>query len=94
MRRLTTAIALLLLTASPLPGQLTAVEATRPAAPNPKGPKLTELTVRPAPAPEAALDYRLLPELLDQTPGNAAPLYYIAQQIMPGRDRWHEKLNE
>ena len=33
MRRITTAIALLLLTASPLPGQLTAVGPTRPVAP-------------------------------------------------------------
>ena len=77
MRRITTAIALLLLTASPLPGQSTAVGTGKPAPPAPKGPKLTELTVHPRAAPEAALDYRLLPDLLDQTPGNAAPLYYL-----------------
>ena len=97
MRRITTAIALLLLTASPLPGQIHSVAAspTRPAPPKaPKGPKLTELTVHPAPAPAAALDYRLLPELLDQTPGDAAPLYFLAQQTMPERDRWDEKLRK
>ena len=57
---------------------------TRPAAPKaPKGPELTELTVHPAPAPAAALDYRLLPELLDQTPGDAAPLKAIQHPRNP-----------
>lgn len=34
-----------------------------------------KLTVRPAAAPDPALKYQLLPELLDQSPGNAALLY-------------------
>ena len=87
MKRTVIAIALLLLTTAPLLGQSAAPKA-------PKGPKLTELTVHPAPAPAAALDYRLLPELLDQTPGNAAPLYFLAQQTMPPRDKdpWRQKL--
>jgi hypothetical protein len=36
------------------------------------------LTLRPAAAPTPALKYQLLPELRDQTPGNAALLYYRA----------------
>lgn len=36
------------------------------------------LTIAPAPAPSPALRYRLLPELRDRTPGNAALLYYRA----------------
>ena len=37
-----------------------------------------ELSARPAPAPEPALKHRLLPGLLDRTPGNAALLYDTA----------------
>ena len=37
-----------------------------------------KLTVRPAAAPAPALKYLLLPELRDQTPGNAALLYQRA----------------
>ncbi|HEV3203852.1 MAG TPA: hypothetical protein VGY77_05685 [Gemmataceae bacterium] len=36
------------------------------------------LTLRPAPAPTPSLKYKLLPELEDQSPGNAALLYYRA----------------
>jgi hypothetical protein len=36
------------------------------------------LTLHPAAAPSPALKYQLLPELQDQTPGNAALLYYRA----------------
>ncbi len=55
-----------------------------------------KLEVRPAAAPEAALRYRLLPPILDQTPGNAAQYYYIAAQeeLSPGEGgqlvRWLE----
>ncbi len=38
----------------------------------------TKLTLSPAPAPSPALKYVLLPELKDQTPGNAALEYYRA----------------
>ena len=34
------------------------------------------MTLRPASAPTPVLKYQLLPELKDQTPGNAALLYY------------------
>jgi len=37
-----------------------------------------QLTIPPAPLPSPALRYRLLPELRDRTPGNAAQLYYRA----------------
>ena len=39
------------------------------------------LTVRPAGAPKPALRCRLLPGVLDQTPGNAAQLYYLASEV-------------
>src|SRR5579875_3853672 len=38
----------------------------------------TKLTLSPATAPSPALKYKLLPELMDQTPGNAALEYYRA----------------
>src|SRR5688500_8032600 len=40
--------------------------------------KPTQLTLRPAAAPVPALRYRLLPEVREQSPGNAAQLYYRA----------------
>jgi hypothetical protein len=40
--------------------------------------KPVPLTLRPAPAPTPSLKYKLLPELEDQSPGNAALLYYRA----------------
>lgn len=39
---------------------------------------VVRLTVQPAAAPSPALKYRLLPQLVDRTPGNAALLYYRA----------------
>ena len=96
MKRRITITALLLLTAAPLQGQaVRGVQAcSRPK--KPKVPNLTEMTVHPAAAPEAALDYRLLPESLDETPGNAALLYQMAQQLMPERskDQWRDKLSD
>lgn len=41
-------------------------------------PEPIRLTVRPAAEPVPALQYRLIPDLLDQAPGNAAFLYYRA----------------
>jgi hypothetical protein len=51
---------------------LLAATAARAAPPNVEP---IRLTLRPAAAPEPALRYRLLPELRDQKPGNAAELY-------------------
>jgi hypothetical protein len=44
----------------------------------PSEPEPTRLTLRPAAAPAPALKYVLLPEVQDQTPGNAALDYYRA----------------
>src|SRR5262249_55553557 len=41
-------------------------------------PEPVRLTLRPAAAPSPALKYELLPELKDQSPGNAALVYYRA----------------
>jgi hypothetical protein len=48
------------------------------AAQTPSGPEPTRLTVRPAAPPSPALKYELLPTLADQSPGNAALVYYRA----------------
>jgi hypothetical protein len=52
--------------------------AAAPVVAQPPPVKPTELTLHPAAAPVPALKYRLLPELRDQTPGNALVLYYRA----------------
>jgi len=44
-------------------------------------PRLIEMKVRPAPEPRFALRWHLLPDLLDQTPGNAAVLYCTATDL-------------
>jgi hypothetical protein len=49
-----------------------------PAAAQPQPPEPIQLTLPPAAAPVPALKYPLLPELSEQTPGNAVPLYYRA----------------
>src|SRR5436305_959730 len=41
------------------------------------------LTVRPAPLPSPALKYHFLPELREQTAGNAALHYYRAALLLP-----------
>lgn len=55
---------------------LTVVAAAEPPGANPPQPEpapLVKLAVKPGPAEERALKYTLLPDLLDLTPGNAAP---------------------
>src|SRR5690242_5041912 len=58
----------------------------------------TRLTLRPAAAPVPALKYQLLPELVDQTPGNAAMLYRRAQAPGWPKDlydsKYRDKLND
>jgi hypothetical protein len=44
----------------------------------PSEPEPIKLTLSPTAAPSPALKYKLLPELMDQTPGNAALEYYRA----------------
>src|SRR4030042_4724669 len=45
-------------------------------------PRLVELSFQPAAEPSPALQYLLLPDLMDQTPGNAEPLYSIANNLI------------
>jgi hypothetical protein len=52
--------------------------ATAQPKPLPKPDPTIRLTLRPAAAPVPALKYHLLPDLNDQTPGNAVVLYYRA----------------
>jgi hypothetical protein len=52
--------------------------ATAQPKPLPKPDPTVRLMLRPAAAPVPALKYHLLPDLIDQTPGNAVVLYYRA----------------
>jgi hypothetical protein len=69
-----------------------------PAAAQPKDVPITRLTIRPAAAPSPALKYQFLPDLKDQTPGNAALLYYRAyspEWLSHRRQTdWWEKLDK
>jgi len=56
---------------------------TRPAPPSDQ-PKLVQMTVAAQEVPDPALKYQLLPSVADRTPGNAALMYYLARQVMPG----------
>ncbi len=51
----------------------------------PVEPAPTRLALTPAAAPEPALKYRLLPALLDRTPGNAAPWWLRAGSALTER---------
>jgi hypothetical protein len=44
--------------------------------------KVYKLTIHPAPEPVPALKYHLMPTLIEQKPGNAAPLYDIVANMM------------
>lgn len=55
--------------------------------PPPDGPTVVKLTLQPASPPKAVLKYPLLPPYLDQTEGNAAPLYYRALMRMKESDK-------
>ena len=49
-----------------------------PAVPPPEPAPVIPLAVKPGRAEDCALKYTLLPDPLDQTPGNAAPLWVLA----------------
>lgn len=49
-------------------------------------PMVIQLTLHPAPLVGLPFRYRLLPDLVDLEPGNAAPLYMIASELMAGSD--------
>ncbi|MDB5173682.1 MAG: hypothetical protein JWN51_2455 [Phycisphaerales bacterium] len=73
---------LLLLVAS---GQVSPAN-LQPTAPpaNPAGaPQVVELSVTRAAVPVPALRYRFAPDLAELTPGNAAPLYLMAGELLP-----------
>src|SRR5438874_216232 len=61
-----------------------------PAATQPAKPvtfdKIISLTLHPAALPRPALRYRLFPDLLDQLPGNAAPTYLLAAELLPSTE--------
>jgi hypothetical protein len=63
--------------------------ATRPVEPKPQ---VIRLKAAPAAEPRPALAWQLLPEYLDQTPGNAAQLYYVAAPLVPSGKDAHERL--
>ncbi|HMC90240.1 MAG TPA: hypothetical protein VKI17_11870, partial [Gemmataceae bacterium] len=52
-------------------------------------PEPIRLTIQPAPAPVPALKYLLLPDAQEQTPGNAAMLYYRA--FSPEWEGWRRQ---
>jgi hypothetical protein len=49
----------------------------------------TRLTLHPAPLPRPALTYRLMPDVIDLTPGNAATMYLLASSrpLMSGAEK-------
>jgi len=49
----------------------------------PAGPEVVKLTLHPSATTQPALQYKLLPDLFDQMPGNAAPLYAVAGDLLP-----------
>jgi tetratricopeptide (TPR) repeat protein len=89
---------------SPLCGALvfglTALAAAAPpdaAPPAPEPPPLVKLAVKSGPAEERALKYTLLPDPLDLTPGNAAPLWVrageAASDVMRNLSQGPNKVN-
>ena len=78
--------AVVLLAGAPLSAQRAALGVAPHSRPAEEGPEVKRLTVRPAAAPEAALDYQLLPPVLEETPGDALGLYYIAIDRLPAGD--------
>ena len=62
------------------------------AATKPNKPTVKKFELHPAPEPRPALEYRLLPDYLDQTRGNAASDYY--RVIIQWQDTDNDKLDE
>jgi hypothetical protein len=54
---------------------------------------VVRLTVRPSATTQSSLQFKLLPELVDQTPGNAATLYLMASKLGPDRKLGYELEN-
>lgn len=62
---------------------LSALLAVPAPAQNSRPPEQIDLTIHPAAPDEPALKHRLVPDLSEQTPGNAATLYLMAFSTMP-----------
>src|SRR4051812_7463200 len=52
----------------------------------------TRLTLRPSAAGRGVVKYKLLPDLVDQVPGNAATLYLMAREFWPDPRKTEELL--
>lgn len=66
-----------------LPLQAQPAATTPSSQPVPSGPDVVRMTLRPMRTTQPVLEYRLLPDVPDQTPGNAATLYLIAARHFP-----------
>ncbi len=76
MKRTTLCSAVVCVISTPLVGQQSD---SKPAA----GPRVVQVTIHPAAEPRPALKYLLLPDFVDQVPGNAAPRYFTASLLIP-----------
>lgn len=56
---------------------------TAPATTQPAGPEVTTMPFHPAAVTQPALARRLLPDVADQTPGDAVPLHLLARRFWP-----------
>lgn len=75
----------------PIPATSPSPAATAPASrQTPRGPQVEKLTLRPALADPAALRLKLLPDLVDQNPGDAVPLYLLSRRFWPESPTWSE----
>lgn len=55
--------------------------------------RVARITIHPVATTQSSLQYKLLPELTDQTPGNAAPLYLMASKLGPDPKQASEALD-
>lgn len=55
---------------------------------------IVRLSIHPSAATQPSLRYTFLPDLTDQTPGNAATLYLIASKLGPAQNEADELLND
>jgi hypothetical protein len=69
----------------------TAPSATAPAT-QAAGPNVEKLTLYPSAASATRGDFRLLPDLIDQTPGDAVPMYLMARRFWPDQKTTNEIL--
>ncbi len=77
---------------APATEKASAAAAVQLAPPDANQPTVVELLVAPAPEPQPALRYSLLPTPAERTPGNAVQLYYraILMQKLRPKEYWQE----